>query len=127
MTKGTTSFGPRHNKTHTACIRCGCRAFHNQKKRCASCGYPDKRMRHYNWARKAHHRRVTGVGRRRHLRLVQRLFHSGNFARSLKRVNSKDMLECKKRWENKKLRKAYKPVAKKAEAKKPEAAAAEKK
>lgn len=77
MTKGTTSFGPRRVKTHTMCIRCGKRAFHNQKKRCASCGYPDTRMRHYNWATKAHRRRTVGTGRCRHLREVQRRFRNG--------------------------------------------------
>lgn len=77
MTKGTTSFGPRRVKTHTMCIRCGKRAFHNQKKRCASCGYPDRRMRHYNWATKAHRRRTVGTGRCRHLRDVHRRFLNG--------------------------------------------------
>ena len=40
QTKGTSSFGKRHNKTHTHCRRCGRRAYHIQKKRCASCSYP---------------------------------------------------------------------------------------
>ena len=31
MTKGTTSFGKRHNKTHTVCRRCGRTSFHIQK------------------------------------------------------------------------------------------------
>lgn len=39
MTKGTTSFGERHNKSHTVCRRCGRRSFHIQKGVCASCGY----------------------------------------------------------------------------------------
>jgi len=34
MTKGTSSFGKHLNKTHTICVRCGNRAFHNQKKVC---------------------------------------------------------------------------------------------
>uniref|UniRef100_A0A0R3Q6X3 Ribosomal protein L37 n=1 Tax=Brugia timori TaxID=42155 RepID=A0A0R3Q6X3_9BILA len=40
MTKGTSSFGKRHNKTHTLCRRCGRSSYHIQKHRCASCGYP---------------------------------------------------------------------------------------
>lgn len=46
QTKGTSSFGKRHNKTHTHCRRCGRRAYHIQKKTCASCGYPSPRKRH---------------------------------------------------------------------------------
>jgi len=45
QTKGTSSFGKRHNKTHTLCRRCGGRCYHIQKKTCARCGYPAKRMR----------------------------------------------------------------------------------
>merc|ERR1712029_29069 len=40
MTKGTSSFGKRHNKTHTLCRRCGRASYHIQKKTCAACGYP---------------------------------------------------------------------------------------
>ncbi|KAL5016648.1 hypothetical protein ScPMuIL_006237 [Solemya velum] len=61
MTKGTSSFGKRHNKTHTHCRRCGRRAYHIQKKTCASCGYPSPRKRHYNWSIKAKRRRTTGT------------------------------------------------------------------
>merc|ERR1712146_619071 len=43
MTKGTSSFGKRHNKTHTLCVRCGSRSFHIQKSRCAACGFPAAR------------------------------------------------------------------------------------
>lgn len=32
QTKGTSSFGKRHSKTHTSCRRCGRRSFHLQKK-----------------------------------------------------------------------------------------------
>jgi len=77
MTKGTTSFGTRRVKTHTICIRCGRRAFHNQKKRCGACGYPSPSMRHYNWALKEHRRHTVGTGRCRHLREIQRRFRSG--------------------------------------------------
>ena len=45
QTKGTSSFGKRHNKTHTLCIRCGRKAYHIQKKICAQCGYPAARTR----------------------------------------------------------------------------------
>ncbi len=40
MTKGTPSFG-KHNKraSHKMCRRCGNRSFHNQKRRCSSCGF----------------------------------------------------------------------------------------
>ncbi|KAL1995557.1 hypothetical protein VTN49DRAFT_1744 [Thermomyces lanuginosus] len=43
--KGTTSFGKRHNKTHTLCRRCGKRAFHIQKSTCGNCGYPSAKIR----------------------------------------------------------------------------------
>merc|ERR1712142_770627 len=72
MTKGTSSFGKRHNKTHTFCRRCGHRCFHIQKKVCARCGYPSPRMRHYNWSKKAQRRKTTGTGRMRHLKVVNR-------------------------------------------------------
>ncbi|KAA6383340.1 MAG: hypothetical protein EZS28_021134 [Streblomastix strix] len=45
MTKGTSSFGPRHGKSHGLCPRCGNRAFHLQKHRCASCAYPNAKIR----------------------------------------------------------------------------------
>nr|AAY55640.1 IP02862p [Drosophila melanogaster] len=35
MTKGTTSFGKRHNKTHTICRRCGNSSYHLQKSKCS--------------------------------------------------------------------------------------------
>ena len=77
MTKGTTSFGKRHNKTHTLCIKCGKSSFHIQKSRCSSCGYPDKRMRKYNWSVKGIRRKTTGTGRMKHLRSVNRRFKNG--------------------------------------------------
>jgi large subunit ribosomal protein L37e len=50
MVKGTPSFG-KHNKiTHIRCRRCGRHAYHIRKKRCAACGYPNPRLRSYNWA-----------------------------------------------------------------------------
>ncbi|KAL2150010.1 hypothetical protein VTH82DRAFT_7686 [Thermothelomyces myriococcoides] len=77
MTKGTSSFGKRHNKTHGLCRRCGRRAFHNQKKVCASCGYPSAKTRKYNWSEKAKRRKVTGTGRLRYLSTVPRRFKNG--------------------------------------------------
>jgi len=72
MTKGTASFGKRNQRSHCLCIRCGKRSFHLSKRRCASCGYPDKKMRSYNWAYKAKRRRAPGTGRLRHVKLVLR-------------------------------------------------------
>ena len=40
MTKGTTSKGMRHNKSHIVCRRCNQSSFHVQKHLCARCGYP---------------------------------------------------------------------------------------
>ncbi|XP_071954421.1 large ribosomal subunit protein eL37A-like [Antedon mediterranea] len=77
MTKGTSSFGKRHNKSHTFCRRCGRRSYHIQKKTCAACGYPSKRIRTYNWSIKAKRRRTTGTGRIRHLKDVHRRFTNG--------------------------------------------------
>uniref|UniRef100_A0A8C4QJG1 Ribosomal protein L37 n=1 Tax=Eptatretus burgeri TaxID=7764 RepID=A0A8C4QJG1_EPTBU len=75
MTKGTSSFGKRRNKTHTLCRRCGSKAYHIQKSRCAKCGYPDKRKRKYNWSEKAKRRNTTGTGRMRYLKRVHRRFN----------------------------------------------------
>ncbi|KAK4125081.1 ribosomal protein L37-like protein [Parathielavia appendiculata] len=77
MTKGTSSFGKRHNKTHGLCRRCGRRSLHNQKKTCASCGYPAAKTRKYNWSEKAKRRKVTGTGRMRYLSTVSRRFKNG--------------------------------------------------
>ncbi|VDP36307.1 unnamed protein product [Soboliphyme baturini] len=74
MTKGTSSFGKRHTKTHTLCRRCGRSSYHIQKHRCASCGYPSKRLRRYNWSVKAIRRRTQGTGRMRYLKVVHRRF-----------------------------------------------------
>ncbi|MCK4222783.1 50S ribosomal protein L37e [Candidatus Bathyarchaeota archaeon] len=51
MVKGTTSFG-RHSKklVHIKCRRCGRRAYHMRKKRCAACGYGTKStLNSYSW------------------------------------------------------------------------------
>eukprot|EP00210_Caulerpa_lentillifera_P008553 g8158.t1 len=68
--KGTGSFGKRKTKTHMLCRRCGKRAFHKQKRRCAACGFPAPRMRHYNWSEKAKRRRTQGTGRMRYMKDV---------------------------------------------------------
>ncbi|XP_038192437.2 60S ribosomal protein L37-like [Arvicola amphibius] len=69
MTKRTSSFGKRRNKTHTLC--------HLQKSTCGKCGYPAKRKRKYNWSAKAKRRNITGSGRMRHLTIVYRRFSHG--------------------------------------------------
>ncbi|ODQ48749.1 hypothetical protein PICMEDRAFT_75397 [Pichia membranifaciens NRRL Y-2026] len=77
MAQGTPSLGKKHVKSHTLCKRCGKRSFHNQKKTCASCGYPAAKMRKFNWAAKAKRRRTTGSGRMTHLKYVSRKFKNG--------------------------------------------------
>ncbi|KAF2997385.1 60S ribosomal protein L37A [Curvularia kusanoi] len=77
MTKGTSSFGKRHNKTHTLCRRCGRRSLHIQKHTCASCGYPAAKTRKFNWGEKAKRRKTTGSGRMRYLKTVNRKFSNG--------------------------------------------------
>ena len=77
MTKGTSSFGKRHNKTHTLCRRCGRRSLHIQKHTCASCGYPAATIRKFNWGEKAKRRKTTGSGRMRYLKNVSRRFANG--------------------------------------------------
>jgi len=70
MTKGTQSFGKRHNMTHTLCRRTGRSNYHIQKKTSAKMGQ-------FNWSMKAKRRHTTGTGRMRHLKLVNRRFHNG--------------------------------------------------
>ncbi|RKO98020.1 hypothetical protein CXG81DRAFT_30456 [Caulochytrium protostelioides] len=70
MTKGTSSFGKRHTKSHVLCRRCGRRSFHAQKHRCASCGYPDAKTRRFNWSEKAIRRKTTGTGRCRYIKTL---------------------------------------------------------
>merc|ERR1711915_42298 len=70
MTKGTSSFGKRHNKTHTICRRTGRSNFHIQHKKSAKMGQ-------FNWSVKAKRRHTTGTGRMRHLKNVNRRFHNG--------------------------------------------------
>ncbi|MCJ7768081.1 50S ribosomal protein L37e [Candidatus Bathyarchaeota archaeon] len=54
MGKGTPSFGKRQGKNvHIRCRRCGRRAYHVTKKRCAACGYGETpRIRTYSWRTK---------------------------------------------------------------------------
>ena len=77
MTKGTQSFGKRHNKTHTLCRRCGRSSYHIQKKQCSSCGFPAAKIRNFNWSVKAKRRRTTGTGRCQYLKNVHRRFRNG--------------------------------------------------
>jgi len=54
VNKGTPSMGRRMGKTeHIKCRRCGRRAYHVTKKRCAACGYgASTRIRRYGWQNK---------------------------------------------------------------------------
>ncbi len=70
QTKGTTSFGGKHNKTHVLCRRCGKHSYHLQKARCAGCGYPAPKIRSFAWGYKAIRRRTTGTGRMRYLKHI---------------------------------------------------------
>ncbi|OIW30595.1 hypothetical protein CONLIGDRAFT_713199 [Coniochaeta ligniaria NRRL 30616] len=75
--KGTSSFGKRHTKTHGICRRCGRRSMHNQTHVCAGCGYPAAKTRKYNWSEKAKRRKTVGTGRMRYLSTVARKFKNG--------------------------------------------------
>ena len=68
MSKGTPSQGKKNKRNHVDCKRCGRASFHKRHYRCASCGYPEKRLRRYKWANKAILKRKEGTGRRRHLK-----------------------------------------------------------
>ncbi|HDI07153.1 MAG TPA: 50S ribosomal protein L37e [Candidatus Bathyarchaeota archaeon] len=59
MGKGTPSMGKRSRKTlHIKCRRCGRRAYHVSKKRCAACGYGESpRIKSYSWKTKDVNRR----------------------------------------------------------------------
>ena len=70
MTKGTTSFGKRHNKTHTLCRTTGRSNYHIQKKRSAKVGK-------FNWSAKAKRRAAPGTGRSRHVKKVNQRFANG--------------------------------------------------
>ncbi|MCK4933692.1 50S ribosomal protein L37e [Candidatus Bathyarchaeota archaeon] len=51
MVKGTTSFGKHGKKLlHIKCRRCGRRAYHVRKKKCAACGYGlSSTLRNNSW------------------------------------------------------------------------------
>merc|ERR1712000_410604 len=76
MTKGTQSFGKRHNKSHTLCVRCGKHSFHIQKHQCSACAYPAAKMRDPG-SNKGKRRTATGTGRMKHLRDVNQRFKNG--------------------------------------------------
>merc|ERR1712055_282786 len=77
MTKGTSSRGKRHTKSHAPCRRCGKKSFHKQKKQCSSCGMPNKKMRSFNWSIKAQRRRKEGTGRMRYVKIQRRRAKNG--------------------------------------------------
>ena len=59
QTKGTSSFGKRHTKTHTGCRRCGRITFHKQKKICSSCGFPQAKIRKCESTRQSARRTIS--------------------------------------------------------------------
>ena len=75
MTKGTSTFGKRHNKTHTFCIHCRLKAYHIQKI-CAQCRFPAAWTSKFKWSVKVN--RTTGTGRMRNG------FQEGKKAKSVK-------------------------------------------
>jgi large subunit ribosomal protein L37e len=77
QTKGTSSFGKRHTKSHTTCRRCGKVSYHIQKSTCSSCAYPAPKKRSYNWSQKAKGRNTTGTGRMRFTKTMTRRFKHG--------------------------------------------------
>merc|ERR1712087_999102 len=77
MGDGTPAMGKRHKKTHGLCVRCGKRSFHLQKKTCAACGYPAKKIRSYQWAHKSQCRHAPGTGRMKYLKTLPRRFKNG--------------------------------------------------
>ncbi len=55
MTKGTPAMGrkSRQSKVVIPCRRCGLRAYHVKKKKCASCGYgATAKLRRFAWQTK---------------------------------------------------------------------------
>eukprot|EP01017_Pseudomicrothorax_dubius_P033150 TRINITY_DN440_c0_g2_i1.p1 TRINITY_DN440_c0_g2~~TRINITY_DN440_c0_g2_i1.p1 ORF type:complete len:106 (+),score=8.21 TRINITY_DN440_c0_g2_i1:104-421(+) len=83
--KGTQSMGKRHTPVFSLCRRCGKMSYHTKHKRCAACGYPDTKIRRYNWSPKVRRRTGQGTGRMRYLRHIPRLakngFRSGTVAK----------------------------------------------
>ncbi|KAJ8105018.1 hypothetical protein ONZ43_g7591 [Nemania bipapillata] len=92
MTKGTSSFGKRHNKTHTLCRRCDPKVYVDLDLELASitaqAQLPDTAILPIyvlgadlvtadNWSEKAKRRKTTGTGRMRYLKEVPRRFKNG--------------------------------------------------
>merc|ERR1712221_32685 len=75
--EGTSSFGKRHNKTHTLCRRCWPIFLSYPEVAMCPMWLSQKRLRHYNWSEKAKRRKTTGTGRMRHLKIVQIKFRNG--------------------------------------------------
>ncbi|CAK8992108.1 unnamed protein product [Durusdinium trenchii] len=73
MGDGTPAMGKRHKKTHAMCPRCGKRSYHQQRKQCASCGYPAAKIRSYEWSKKAKRRKAPDTGRMRQERSGEHL------------------------------------------------------
>ncbi|OAA43464.1 Ribosomal protein L37e [Beauveria brongniartii RCEF 3172] len=63
--------------THCAAQDARRRSLSAQKKECASCGYPNAKIRKYNWSEKAKRRKTVGTGRTRYLKDVSRRFKNG--------------------------------------------------
>uniref|UniRef100_A0A8C0WCW2 Large ribosomal subunit protein eL37 n=1 Tax=Castor canadensis TaxID=51338 RepID=A0A8C0WCW2_CASCN len=73
MTKGMSSFGKHHNKTHTLCGHCGSKAYHLQKSTCGKCGCSAKCKRKYICSAKIQHLNPRG-------KLLQHPVHLENFS-----------------------------------------------
>lgn len=77
MSKGTASFGKKNKRNNEMCRRCGRQTYHKQKDSCASCAYPEPKMRTPG-SLKARRRRNVGTGRMRHMRKEMRAALSGH-------------------------------------------------
>jgi large subunit ribosomal protein L37e len=77
MTKGTSSMGKHNSHSHGLCPRSGTRSLHLQKKKSGRSGFPNKKLRKYQWSKKAIRRKTTGTGRCRHLKTMARRFKNG--------------------------------------------------
>ncbi|XP_055125141.1 large ribosomal subunit protein eL37-like [Symphalangus syndactylus] len=74
VTKGTSSFGKPHIKTHTLHCCYSSNTCHFQKSMCGKCRYPPKHKIKYNWSAKAKRRNTTGIGVTRCLKIVYHEF-----------------------------------------------------
>ncbi|KRH95306.1 60S ribosomal protein L37 [Pseudoloma neurophilia] len=68
MSKGTSSFGKKNKHNHTFCVRCGKTSYHKQKRKCAACAYPEKKLKR-NTNYKAKQRRTVNQ-RNRYLKKI---------------------------------------------------------